>query len=425
MILQLVVEIYQVDSTYINIYNASLTNFKRIYEYTKPGVQKTINYFKESTFHMSPLATNQMMKKGYFQSDDIKKENSRDQLINILKVFKVKSTLVYPIMINQNLIGSIGITYNRKKGFFGEEHHRMLRLLSDGFSKLFQQEYNHLKLDINQTLYKQILDHFPYPIAIVNTSGQIIDINPQFESLFGVVTYEVLRKDFFDILTGIGYSKIIEYIQDDSNTKSFNIDVFKFLGGEKKILRLNIFKVTEHGHVFTCIVIKDVTKHKIEERKLRKMAYYDLATGLNNRNYFLNICKKLKKIDYNSIGIILFDIDNLKRINERYGLEVGDQVITATSKIISDLFSNELLSARVGGDEFIVYIINQDEPYIEWKMNEFYKRIELYNQMSNIKVYVSVGKVYKQDSNINIIDLITEADQNLKQVTENKLVPLY
>ena len=102
----------------------------------------------------------------------------------------------------------------------------------------------------------------------------------------------------------------------------------------------------------------------LEERSkaLEKMNRIDDLTNLYNRRYFdeafsFEWTRSVR--DKTPISIIVFDIDDFKRINDEYGHLAGDQYLTAIATIIKNIFKRQTdITARYGGDEFIVLISN-------------------------------------------------------------------
>ncbi len=102
---------------------------------------------------------------------------------------------------------------------------------------------------------------------------------------------------------------------------------------------------------------KDVTKHMILEKKLKKLATIDKLTHVANRSKFDEVMKsslgRAKRYGTN-LSLILFDIDNFKKINDTYGHLVGDEVLKNIAKIVKKNIRKNDLVARWGGEEFMV-----------------------------------------------------------------------
>jgi diguanylate cyclase (GGDEF)-like protein len=94
-------------------------------------------------------------------------------------------------------------------------------------------------------------------------------------------------------------------------------------------------------------------------QRLQEMAYVDELTGLNNLRYWrqrLHEEAERAKREGSAFGVILFDLDDLKRYNDAYGHLVGDQVL----RLLADALRAELrdmdVVTRYGGEEFTVLL---------------------------------------------------------------------
>ncbi|OUM07165.1 GGDEF domain-containing protein [Pseudomonas syringae] len=103
--------------------------------------------------------------------------------------------------------------------------------------------------------------------------------------------------------------------------------------------------------------VSDITDLKRVEQELRALSVTDVLTGAYNRRYFQDrMQSELKRIDRHGghLSIIMLDIDHFKRINDRFGHAVGDQVLKAISEKISQRLRSDDVFCRLGGEEFMV-----------------------------------------------------------------------
>ena len=91
---------------------------------------------------------------------------------------------------------------------------------------------------------------------------------------------------------------------------------------------------------------------------ISKLAYSDGLTGLGNRTAYMEQLEEYESVDTDNepmqLGIVYFDVNNLKKVNDKQGHEVGDKLIQAAADVIKDSFGLYGKSYRVGGDEFCV-----------------------------------------------------------------------
>ena len=96
---------------------------------------------------------------------------------------------------------------------------------------------------------------------------------------------------------------------------------------------------------------------------IRSHAYIDGLTGLNNRTSYmeyLQILEEKMRYDQNLVfSVVVFDINQLKMINDDLGHDQGDRLIIETANEIREVFGGNRIY-RIGGDEFVAILDNQD-----------------------------------------------------------------
>ena len=109
-------------------------------------------------------------------------------------------------------------------------------------------------------------------------------------------------------------------------------------------------------------IISYVSLGKASDPIYKKLAYTDFLTGVNNRLAFeqrLVSCEPLIKAG-KRVTLIMFDINNLKIVNDTMGHKFGDQYIIGTVKIINEIVGDMGDLYRIGGDEFAAIVIDQE-----------------------------------------------------------------
>jgi PAS domain-containing protein len=107
------------------------------------------------------------------------------------------------------------------------------------------------------------------------------------------------------------------------------------------------------------VTFSNITERVVLQKKLQHLASIDGLTGVLNRTFFMQKAKAqfLKFQQHGGqASIIMFDVDRFKSVNDTFGHEAGDAVLTCISKIAKDALINRGFIGRYGGEEFIIYI---------------------------------------------------------------------
>jgi diguanylate cyclase (GGDEF)-like protein len=114
--------------------------------------------------------------------------------------------------------------------------------------------------------------------------------------------------------------------------------------------------------VLTCIF---AYRTRRQRDQLQALAIQDPLTGASNRramNEELKIAVSNHRRHGNSHGVLVMDLDHFKRINDTFGHQAGDQVLTAFVELIKRSSRHEDRLFRFGGEEFLLLLPNTDKP---------------------------------------------------------------
>ena len=148
------------------------------------------------------------------------------------------------------------------------------------------------------------------------------------------------------------------------------------------------------------------------ENKAKILARTDVLTGLNNRRSFEEVFFKLEDNwkDIEELTVICLDLNGLKRTNDNIGHSAGDELLNGAAKCMNEAFSDAVVIARIGGDEFCVITKKSSDEVKEQaaKLAELTKnwKGKLYDGLS-----LSLGYASKGDNpDKKILDLYNMAD---------------
>lgn len=157
----------------------------------------------------------------------------------------------------------------------------------------------------------------------------------------------------------------------------------------------------------------DKIAHK--NKQLVEQANHDSLTGLPNRSYFEDIAKRIllrAKRKKHKVGLLFFDLNGFKQINDTYGHYVGDKLLKQVSDRLKREIRDSDFLARIGGDEFVIItdlLENKQEvyPLINRIQNQF--KIEFVIEGLKIQSECSIGVSFFPDA-ANLDTLIKHAD---------------
>ncbi|EMI09418.1 GGDEF domain-containing protein [Anoxybacillus gonensis] len=107
------------------------------------------------------------------------------------------------------------------------------------------------------------------------------------------------------------------------------------------------------------LLLTNIEQQQLAEKNasLQALAIQDRLTGLFNRTHFVDLVNTyLNESNHEEASILIIDIDFFKHVNDHFGHPAGDQVLKVLSTIIKQYFQHPNLSARLGGEEFIVFL---------------------------------------------------------------------
>ena len=111
------------------------------------------------------------------------------------------------------------------------------------------------------------------------------------------------------------------------------------------------------------IAVSNITSAKMRELELKREMFRDSLTGVKNKSAYTNIEKELDSLIKEGVceefSIAVFDLNNLKKINDNLGHDEGDKYIRSGSSLICRTFKHSPVF-RIGGDEFAAVLRNDD-----------------------------------------------------------------
>ena len=101
-------------------------------------------------------------------------------------------------------------------------------------------------------------------------------------------------------------------------------------------------------------------------QQMLKLAYTDVMTGTLNRNAYERRLNTLRKetADLRDITVIAVDINDLKKLNDTYGHQTGDEALKTVAEFLLTSIGERAEVYRIGGDEFVCFAFGKLGGYI-------------------------------------------------------------
>lgn len=156
--------------------------------------------------------------------------------------------------------------------------------------------------------------------------------------------------------------------------------------------------------------------------EMRKIAHFDYLTKMHNSRYFFvngEIIYESQKGSNGQLASVIMDIDNFKNVNDKYGHDGGDMILSNIGHMLKKHFENDLV-ARLGGEEFGILIKDAPKERVRKTLNDFREKVsrtifELNGE--TIAITISIGFTFLFDDSID--HMLKHADDNLYKAKEN------
>ena len=165
----------------------------------------------------------------------------------------------------------------------------------------------------------------------------------------------------------------------------------------------------------------DAASSQSRECALQMEACHDPLTNLLNRRGLENAVSEMDEADM-PIAVCVFDVDNLKRVNDTYGHDMGDQILRSFAEQLCSKTRLRDVKCRYGGDEFVVILKNiGDEETARKKGESICRSFHEWGKEADFSTACSVGIVFCESGEEVSCNLIERADQALYHAKrENK-----
>ena len=278
-------------------------------------------------------------------------------------------------------------------------------------------------------LFGKMFEHSGEAIFITDAEQCILAANPAFEKITQYSADEVLGRKPNLLSSGkqsdVFYKQMWACIEAAGQWSGEIWNRRK--SGEIYPQWLSIGSIKNHkGQIVNYIALfTDITERKEAERRIKRLAHYDLLTGLPNRALFadrLAHALQLAERDGSKVGLMFLDLDRFKVINDTLGHLAGDQLLQSVAERLLSCVREVDTICRQGGDEFMVLLEEvgsvQD---LELVAQKVMAAMSVPHRLGETEIVISfsIGAAIYPDDAIDEESLTKCADQAMYQAKES------
>lgn len=284
--------------------------------------------------------------------------------------------------------------------------------------------------ELNLAHFKAIVDSSDDAIISKNINGIVASWNKGAERMFGYRADEMIGQPLTQIIPAERLPEEPEIL--DKIAQGVKVDHFEtqrlHQNGTLVDLSVTISPIYgQNGDVIGASKIaRDISKAKVAEAEIQRLAFYDALTGLANRSLLhdrLNSTLHRAVRENSTFSLLFLDLDNFKTLNDKYGHDAGDELLQEVARRLSGAVRAADTVARFGGDEFIVLLEGPQDDEAnsnKWVEHTILKLIEQISQpfyLSNVthSCSVSIGAAVFNGQRTTTGELLKHADHAMYQ----------
>jgi diguanylate cyclase (GGDEF)-like protein/PAS domain S-box-containing protein len=245
----------------------------------------------------------------------------------------------------------------------------LLLLLLGAHVRQCRQEASLLdELQTSESRFQQLTDNLDAVFWIISSDWrQVVYISPAYERIWGRSTEDIYRNsgEWFDAIIEEDRASFKQQIPgaDQTDWNSFEFSPFRIRrpDGSLRWITSRAYPVRDSAGQLVRIagIAEDISNRIAHQQLLEEQAHFDTLTHLPNRRLLsdrMQLALARCHRSHDLIGICMLDLDGFKPVNDRYGHEVGDQLLIEVAQRLRECVRGDDTVARLGGDEFVLLL---------------------------------------------------------------------
>ena len=243
--------------------------------------------------------------------------------------------------------------------------------------------------------------------------AEYVYANTLYRDWGGFTEANLIGKRFMDIAGIDGPAWLA--LCDRAATKGESVHEVIYSNRAGHWLSYNITPSLIEGHCIFAFVIADAEQQERQELIEAGMRYA-LTTLLNRRGIDVEINERMAKHPGEPFALILLDVDDFKTVNDLYGHDVGDEALRSISRTLLDIFPDDAIVGRNGGDEMLVAVFGEEASFVEEYLTSLVNRkLSCKLRDQRYALSVSAGYAWYRGED-DLKEVYTRADEALYAV---------
>jgi diguanylate cyclase (GGDEF)-like protein/PAS domain S-box-containing protein len=222
-----------------------------------------------------------------------------------------------------------------------------------------------IDLAASEARAKAVMDSAVEAIVTTDAVGHIESANPAAETLFSWSEHELVGRPLGDLIPALAVSEEGGGLHDVRWEEREHMVEAQRKDESTVPVDVSLTSTSVHGVEMFTVIARDATVRKLHEDQLEHQATHDPLTGLANRKLFDELLVRAvfrAERGRRALAVLYMDLDGFKDVNDVFGHQAGDRVLTETARRLESVVRPGDIVARLGGDEFVVLCENLTSP---------------------------------------------------------------
>jgi diguanylate cyclase (GGDEF)-like protein/PAS domain S-box-containing protein len=207
-----------------------------------------------------------------------------------------------------------------------------------------------------------VMEHSGGIVLVVDPQLKIKYAGGPTERLLASPSYELPGRSLLPLIHAADWTTVQGAVHDVTSAQlrssSFEVRLNHRVDGGDRFAHASVENAMHNSSLDGIVLtLRDVTERKILEERLLHQAFHDPLTKLPNRALFADRVEMLlSRRKDEQCSLLFLDLDNFKEVNDKFGHERGDELLSAVGDRLRETLRTEDTAARLGGDEFAILL---------------------------------------------------------------------